>query len=90
MGVVYAAEDDRRGRTVAMKILPETIAEDVVSLERFQREARATSVSKHANLCKIAFVSKPNWVKCSSTASLVGSSAATAVGKLVVARGEII
>src|SRR5205823_2910934 len=53
MGEVYRARDSRLERDVAVKVLPERLAQDATALARFQREARAVANLSHPNIIAV-------------------------------------
>jgi len=53
MGVSYEAQDLKLGHHVALKFLPDDLANDTQALSRFQRQAKATSSLNHANICTV-------------------------------------
>ncbi|PWB74571.1 MAG: hypothetical protein C3F15_07730 [Holophagae bacterium] len=53
MGEVYRAHDERLDRDVAVKVLPEELAQDPERLARFEREARATAALDHPNILAV-------------------------------------
>jgi serine/threonine protein kinase len=62
MGEVYQARDTRLDRTVAIKILPSHLSEDVTRRQRFEREAKAVSSLNHPHICTLYDIGRQDGV----------------------------
>lgn len=58
MGIVYRAIDQRLGRSVAIKFLPEHFSNGSEHIERFINEAKVTSALDHPNICTVHEIDK--------------------------------
>lgn len=84
MGEVYAAEDTKLGRRVAIKVLPPSVAEDPGRLARFEREARAVAALNHPNIVTIFAVEQADDRRFISMELVEGESLAA-----IIARGGV-
>jgi TolB-like protein/Tfp pilus assembly protein PilF len=77
MGEVYRALDTRLDREVAVKVLPERLAEDPSALSRFEREAKALAALSHPNVLTILDIGREGAVAYTVTELLQGETLRT-------------
>jgi serine/threonine protein kinase len=63
MGEVYRARDQRLGREVAIKVLPEAVASHPDRLARFEREARTVAALNHPNVVTLFAIEEANGIR---------------------------
>src|SRR5215469_14092651 len=90
MGVIYEAEDTRLGRRVALKFLPEQMAQNTQLIERFQREARAASALNHPNICTIHAIEQVDGQNFLVMELLEGQSLAQMLGRVTFSMDKIL
>jgi eukaryotic-like serine/threonine-protein kinase len=74
MGEVYRARDTRLDREVAIKVLPERLAEDPAALSRFEREAKALAALSHPNVLTILDFGQQDGIAYAVTELLEGET----------------
>ena len=81
MGEVYRARDTRLDRTVAIKMLPQGVADTPEIRQRFDREARAVSSLNHPHICALYDVGHQNGVEYLVMEYLEGETLAARIAK---------
>jgi serine/threonine-protein kinase len=87
MGEVYRADDLKLGQPVALKFLPESLAEDPVLRERFFAEVRIARQISHPNVCRVYDVAELEGQHCLSMEYIDGEdlgSLLTRIGRLPI------
>src|SRR5580700_4263208 len=74
MGEVYRAHDSRLNRDVAIKVLPEQLANNLVSLARFERETQAVAALAHPNILVLHDVGEQDGIHYAVTELLEGET----------------
>ncbi|HSC27695.1 MAG TPA: protein kinase, partial [Vicinamibacterales bacterium] len=90
MGQVYRARDTRLGRDVAVKVLPEHLANDANALGRFQREARAVAALSHPSILALYDVGDDKGIAYAVTELLVGETLRAHIGRGPMSAGRAI
>jgi len=75
MGEVWRAEDEKLGREVALKVLPEEFAQDPERMARFEREAKVLASLNHPNIAHLYGLESVNIQMAAGTAAPQGSQA---------------
>ena len=86
MGEVYAAQDIKLGRSVALKVLPQALAADSGRRERFEREARAVAALNHPHIVTIHSVEEADAAYSHRRARIGSTRRARRAGSRTAAR----
>ena len=90
MGEVYKARDTRLERTVAVKVLPPHLSDDLELKQRFEREARAISQLTHPHICTLYDVGSENGVEFLVMELLEGQTLAERIEKVPLPTDQVL